>query len=399
MNQTRLVWTVAGWEFRRFFKLRDQLLSLLVGVGIGLAFYGVTKLINRGDAAPVRLAVMHGESLPLTPAPGSRLRLEAARERGEPELRDAVARRAIDGLLILDGLERAELIVPREPPWRAELFELLTAARRQAALQAAALSPADLAHILAPVDLTVSFQDSGARPSSKAAKLTAGILIGLMISAIYLGFAYFFTAITGEKQLRVTEQVVSAIRPQTWIDGKLLGITATAFLGTIGFGLTVVITVLVPRLLAGQPLALPTLEPAATLLFALFSILGVLFWNCFFAAVAATINDPNTSSRSTVMLLPFIPVALAFFALGKPDSPILRILSVLPGTSSAVLPARLVLGSVPAVEIVLALLLLAGGIVLLRRLAGRIFAVAMLMYGKEPSWREILRWAREARDV
>jgi ABC-2 type transport system permease protein len=62
-----------------------------------------------------------------------------------------------------------------------------------------------------------------------------------------------------------------------------------------------------------------------------------------------------------------------------------------------VLPARLVLGQVAAWEVLLALLLLVAGIVLLRRLAGRIFAVAMLMYGKEPRWGEIARWAREAR--
>jgi hypothetical protein len=32
---------------------------------------------------------------------------------------------------------------------------------------------------------------------------------------------------------------------------------------------------------------------------------------------------------------------------------------------------------------------------LARRAAGKIFAVAMLLYGKEPTWREMRRWVRE----
>src|SRR5690625_5507453 len=44
---------------------------------------------------------------------------------------------------------------------------------------------------------------------------------------------YQYTTITREKQMRITEQVVSAIHPQTWIDGKILGIS--------GIGLTYVL--------------------------------------------------------------------------------------------------------------------------------------------------------------
>ncbi|MFO7656979.1 MAG: hypothetical protein R6W78_07920 [Bacteroidales bacterium] len=45
--------------------------------------------------------------------------------------------------------------------------------------------------------------------------------------AVFLSFAYQFTAITSEKQLKITEQIVSAISPQVWMDGKIFGITLT----------------------------------------------------------------------------------------------------------------------------------------------------------------------------
>ena len=57
-------------------------------------------------------------------------------------------------------------------------------------------------------------------------------MIALMCLGVFLGMASFFAGITGEKAMRVTEQVVAAISPQTWVDGKLLGLTAAAF-GTL----------------------------------------------------------------------------------------------------------------------------------------------------------------------
>ena len=62
----------------------------------------------------------------------------------------------------------------------------------------------------------------------------------------------------------------------------------------------------------------------------------------------------------------------------------------------AVMPARVALTDVPVWELVLSAALLIAGAMLARRAAGKVFSVAMLMYGKEPSWREIRRWVRES---
>ena len=117
-------------------------------------------------------------------------------------------------------------------------------------------------------------------------------------------------------------------------------------------------------------------------------------WNTFFGLIAATIDDPNTSSRGSLMLLPAVPLAFAFLGLAQPDTLLMRVLSILPPTSPIILPLRLVLTEVAWWEVALALALLAVTIWLLRRAAGKVFALGILMYGKEPSWSETIWWIR-----
>ena len=62
------------------------------------------------------------------------------------------------------------------------------------------------------------------------------------------------------------------------------------------------------------------------------------------------------------------------------------------------MPIRVILSNPGVVEVAAAVAILVGTIWLFRRLAGRIFEIGMLMYGKEPTLREMWRWA-SAREV
>ena len=397
-------WTVACWEFRRYVKLKDQvigLVSLLLGA---LISFGAVHLAR--SSSQIELAVI-GASPAFALPPKGNLTL-AKGEHTEEEWRERVAARKIDGLLILTqaatvaessqgatGAEsawNAKLIVRQEPTWLSELKPLLQGERMQYELQVARIEPATLARILTPADVQVlSLAD---REISAGDRLVAYLILGATILTSWIGLAYMLTGITGEKQQRVTEQIVSAIRPQMWIDGKLLGITGAAVCSLAFLMITPLIALPVASLMGIRvpwPESLRHWELIP--LFAAFYFGGVLFWNCFYAGVTAIINDPNTSSRSALLFLPMLPMFAASLVVTQPDGTIMRTLSLLPGTSSTAMPMRLVLGEVMAGEVLISLVLLFVGIAVLRQFAGRVFAAGIMLYGKEPSWLDVARWA------
>lgn len=97
------------------------------------------------------------------------------------------------------------------------------------------------------------------------------------------------------------------------------------------------------------------------------------------------------------MFAPLLPVILSGAVLRDPDSVLAQGLAIFPLTSVPALPLRLVLSDPGIPEILLSLVLLVGAIWFMRRAAGRIFELGMLMYGKEPTLGEIVRWARRRR--
>ncbi len=399
MRSGRAVIEIAKWEFSRWFKWKDQIVTVLISVAIAIAMSGGNLLVDKSDGKKAQVVVQGYELLTAPPPADSRVHLMPAEGKTEQALRAAVARREIDGLLILHSFDDAELVVYKDPLWKGDLEQYLTQERQRQKMQALKLPPAELADALAGVTLAVTFVERGKRGTSLAEKVTAGILIGLMLVGVLFSSTTQFIAITGEKQQRITELIVSAVTPQQWIDGKILGISAFAFVRTIGFVLSVLAFIGV-SLYFGMGLEIPLeiTNPLMLLLLVILSIGGFLFWNTFFGAMAAVINDPNTSSRSALMFVPFIAaIGFSFKALVNPDTVLMKILTVIPITSPAVLSARLVLTEVTPLEIILALLLLAFSIWLMRLIAGKVFQLGILMYGKEPSFREILHWAGRVR--
>ncbi len=409
MNRSlSLIRIIACWEFHRYFKLKDQVIGLVSMLLGGVVMFTAARIAQSSDA--VEIAVIGASTSFSIPENGD---ISVSKEQlSEQEWQKKVASKDIDGLLVIrsgadsnalpdseavpgNGQKNqwtARLYVHRDPAWLDQLMPSIQAERTRWEMEQEGLSAETLARVMAPVVVdVVTNVESGV---SKADTLAAYAFLGATLMTSWIALAWILTGITGEKHQRVTEQIVSAVRPQVWIDGKLLGITAAAVC-SLAFLFVSGIVALIFLALTAEKLPLPgSLQRLEFLpLFVVFYLGGILFWNYFYAANAAIINDPNTSSRSSLLFIPMFPMFACALATNQPDGPFMKFLSLLPGSSVTAMPIRLVMGEVSPVEVLISILLLAAGILLLRLAAGRIFAAGVLLQGKEPSWTDIIRSA------
>lgn len=386
---------VARWEFQRFVKLKSLVVSFVLMLMMGALGYGVAAWAKRANASPVSVAVIGGEALGLDrPDSAGSVKLFPTPYSQLDSLREAVTRRDLGGILVVTGIDSARLIVRRSPPWKNALEAHLAAARQRRQLGDAGLSADRLASMLAPVRLTTEFHSG---KDGRAARIAAMIAVGIVLYGVFTAMAYLLVSVTAEKQLRVTEQIISAISPQTWIDGKILGISAVALVNVVIFIGGGLVWVLGRSIATGAPFSIGSAEPIAIVWIVLFAMLGFMFWLAVFGAIAATIDDPNTSTRGPLMFVPAMFAIAGFLVASNPDSTFARIVGLIPLTSPSVMPARVALTDVAMWEIGLSAALLVAGALLARRAAGKVFSIAMLMYGKEASWSEIRRWIAESR--
>jgi ABC-2 type transport system permease protein len=393
MSQLRALREVALWELVRYAKPKQQVVGFVTTVAIlmGISLFGQLG----GEPDEVRVAVVGAEHLPTLPPEAGRFAFTMHGAGELDGLRDQVDEGDLPAVLVLSPDGTGELLVPRPPTWEGELSVHLSQALALQRIEEAGLDPATLVRIQTPFLLEISETEMR---GGRAATLTAMLGLGMMMYGLFVGVGYIFASVTGEKQNRVSEQVVSSIPAQTWIDGKIVGLAGVAASNVLNAILAFGTWFLLRALIWDEPLpAVPALEDPALLLLPLgFMLLGFFFWFALITMVAATVDDPNNSNRTILIFLPMLAAVPGFLAVNNPDATWVQVLSIVPPTSFAVMPARILTVPVPVWEMALAALLLLGGVMLVRRLAGKIFRLAMLMHGKEPGWREIRRWLAEA---
>ncbi len=398
MTRARHVATIARWEFNRFVKWRQQFIGVAVMLVLGVVGTGVSKLVSGARTTQVDVAVVGAETLghPLPVVDG--VTWLTNRYASASEARDRFVADSVDGVLLLQGPERGEILTRRKSAWTTRVAPALTQAGQVAAYARLDLTPEQRRALSTPFAVAVTTLGEGGVGSSSS-RLYANILLGFGLLILFNGFASLFAGITGEKQQRITEQMLSMVTPQSWIDGKLIGLAGAAAVGTVILAVTGVLAItLLPRLVGRPALPIPPAPTELGLLaiIALTTVLGTAMWFAFMAAIAATIDDPNSSPRSAMLMIPILPTALAFTLVSRAESTVAQVLSIFPLTSMAVLPVRLLATSVPWWEPTLAVLLLAITAWTFRRAAGKIFAAGVLLYGKEPTMAETFRWARQA---
>ena len=128
-------------------------------------------------------------------------------------------------------------------------------------------------------------------------------------------------------------------------------------------------------------------------MFFLFFFGGYLLYSSFYAAIGAAINSQEDSSQfmMPMMIVMVFSIYAAMGSLENTDGPLAFWASMFPLSSPIVMMVRLPFG-VPLWQEILSLVILYATVFLFVWISGRIYRVGILLYGKKPTLREMIKW-------
>ena len=234
------------------------------------------------------------------------------------------------------------------------------------------------------------------------------VLAYAMWFVLYIAIVVYGVSVMGsvveEKTSRVIEVLISSVRPFQLMSGKIAGVGGVGLFQLLIWGACSAILIdrqkQIMRVFglsaeaAGS--AIPHVSWITGGVFFLFFILGYFLYAAMFAAVASmssTESEARQAQTPVVMLL-VVPSVMMIGILNDPGGTLATTLGLIPFFSPIVMPVRWAAAPVPFGELAASLAILAVTVVAVTWVASRIYRVGILMYGKRPTVRELLRWVR-----
>ncbi len=243
-----------------------------------------------------------------------------------------------------------------------------------------------------------------------------GFLGGILIYMfIFMYGTMVMRGVIEEKTSRIVEVMISSLRPFQLMMGKIIGVALvglTQFLLWIIF--TVALSALAELVLLNEAfLATSSAENQSIIItqiksftsginliqiflsFLFYFIAGYLMYSSLFAAVGSAVDAEADTQQ---FILPVtLPLILSFILIqpimDNPEGSLAFWLSIIPFTSPVIMMVRLPFG-VENWEIILSMTILISTFIITTWLAGKIYRIGILMYGKKANIRELLKWIR-----
>ena len=258
--------------------------------------------------------------------------------------------------------------------------------------------------------------------------MTAGFIFTFLIYMFVMSYGgMVMQSVMEEKTNRIVELMVSSVKPFQLMMGKIIGVALVGFVQLAIWGVMLSIILVVcgsvfglstapaAPAVAGADAQMAAMAQQAgggeaaeimsalmglpyaelSIMFVLYFVGGYLLYASFFAAVGASINAQEDSSQfiMPVVLIMVFGLYAAMYSAENTNGPLAFWASIFPLTSPIVMMVRIPFG-VPWWEEVLSLGLLFATSMAFVWISARIYRVGILMYGKKPSLREMLKWVR-----
>jgi ABC-2 type transport system permease protein len=200
-----------------------------------------------------------------------------------------------------------------------------------------------------------------------------------------------------EKTSRIFEVMLSVVKPEDMLAGKLIGI------GAVGLS-QLAIWIGAAALFAGSAMATRIMaggvkfevSGAQVVLFCVYFVLGYALYSTLFAGLASTCDTEQELQQYAPLAA--VPIWLSFgmitFIVSNPNSVWSVAISMFPPCAPITMFLRMASQFPPTWQIALSLGLMAVTVYAVLWLSSRIYRVGILMYGKRATIPEMLRWLR-----
>lgn len=234
----------------------------------------------------------------------------------------------------------------------------------------------------------------------------AGFLFTFLIYMFVMSYgAMVMQSVMEEKTNRIVELMVSAVSPFQLMLGKIVGIALVGLtqLAVWVLMLTAILTAAgqmfgtsgtgEATMMLSALMNLPFFE--ITLLFILFFIGGYLLYASLFAAIGASINAQEDAQQFMMPMIVIMVFAMyaGLYSAENTNGPLAFWSSMFPLTSPIVMMVRIPHG-VPLWQELLSLGLLFGTCLACVWISGKIYRIGILLYGKKPNLKEMVKWIR-----
>ncbi len=287
-------------------------------------------------------------------------------------------------------------------------------------LELKGIDPATYKSVRANVNVenTIDTKD-GEKKSHSGIALIISIVCGTLIYMMMIIYgAQVMRGVSEEKTNRVAEVIVSSVKPFELMMGKILGIGAVGLTQFLIWMVLILlgqmaIPMLFPDLLKSATDAAATVPQGAAgmmqtvtegiaslpitkiiLSFMFYFLGGYLTYASLFAAVGSVVSDDQQEAQQ--MMFPILmPIIIGFVimtqAVNEPNSTLAVFGSIFPLTSPVVMMGRITY-EIPTWQLIVSMLSLIACFLLFTWITAKIYRVGILMYGKKPTWREMLKW-------
>lgn len=324
------------------------------------------------------------------------------------DLRRRMGNKEIDGFLIVPDDVRSEGATFEYFSRKSGDFvvnkmleDALNEAVRSQRLADAKIEEAKLREINKSVKFSVKKVDESGETASEG---VFGVAFGLGL-IIYLTLAIYGQQVLGavveEKETRIAEILFSSARPFVLMLGKLVGV-GLAGLTQLGTWIVTAAVVLAYGLVAamgsGLNIQMPAISPLMVAFFLLYFLLGFFVYASIYALIGSMVTTVQEGGQFA--LFPTLLLLAGFYfemvVIRDPNSNVSFWVSMIPFFSPVTMPVRILTDMPPLWQILLSVGINIATICLLVWVAGRVYRIGMMMYGKKATIPEMVRWIRQS---